>query len=174
MWRWKILECEEWWMIDLREFVPDISESSEEIGEGDADWPEYMSDPACSLTDTYHTKPHNSLMHRTPQAWAMICTRKQLCPRTTYAWLKPNHKSSHHFPCCLVSIFCLLPSYLVWATSVYVKDSLQPYGLYPARLLCPLEWVTIPFSRGSSQPRDWNQSPMLQADSLPSQPWGKP
>ena len=130
MWRWKILECEEWWMIDLREFVPYISGSSEEIEEGDADWPEYMSDPACSLTDTYHTKPHNSLMHRTLQAWAMICTRKQLCPRTTYAWLKPNHKSSHHFPCCLVSIFCLLPSYLVWATSVYVKVLLSCVRLF--------------------------------------------
>ena len=33
----KDLECEGWWMIDLRELVPDISESSEEIGEGDAD-----------------------------------------------------------------------------------------------------------------------------------------
>ena len=43
-------------MIDLRELVPDISESSEETGEGDADWPEYMFDPAFSLTDTYHTK----------------------------------------------------------------------------------------------------------------------
>ena len=38
---------------------------------------------------------------------------------------------------------------------------LQPHGLQPARLLCPwdfpgriLEWVTISFSRGSSQPRD--------------------
>ena len=39
--------------------------------------------------------------------------------------------------------------------------TLQPLGLGPARLLCPwdspgrnLEWVAIPFSRGSSQPRD--------------------
>ena len=40
-------------------------------------------------------------------------------------------------------------------------DSLQSYGLQPARLLCSqdcpertLEWVTIPFSRGSFRPRD--------------------
>ena len=33
-----------------------------------------------------------------------------------------------------------------------------------------LEWVAIPFSRGSSQPR----SPALQADSLPCEPPGKP
>ena len=33
-----------------------------------------------------------------------------------------------------------------------------------------LEWVAVPFSRGSSQPR----SPVLQVDSLPSEPPGKP
>ena len=45
-----------------------------------------------------------------------------------------------------------------------VSDSLQPHGLYPSTLLCPgglqagiLEWVAIPFSRGSSQPRDLTQ-----------------
>ena len=46
-----------------------------------------------------------------------------------------------------------------------VSDSLQPHGLYSlpsstvhgilqARIL---EWVAIPFSKGSSQPRDWIQ-----------------
>ena len=46
-----------------------------------------------------------------------------------------------------------------------VSDSLQPHGLWPARLLCGLwpsrtlqarilEWIAIPFSRGTSQPRD--------------------
>ena len=45
-------------------------------------------------------------------------------------------------------------------TSV-MSDSVQPYGLQPARLLCPwilqsgvLERVAMPSSRGSSQPRD--------------------
>ena len=39
--------------------------------------------------------------------------------------------------------------------------SLRPHGLERSRLLCPwnspgkiLEWVAIPFCRGSSQPRD--------------------
>ena len=41
------------------------------------------------------------------------------------------------------------------------------YGILQARIL---EWVAIPFSRGSSQPR----SPALKADSLPSEPPGKP
>ena len=36
-----------------------------------------------------------------------------------------------------------------------------------------LKWVAIPFSRGSSQPRDQNPSLTLQANSLPSEPPGK-
>ena len=34
--------------------------------------------------------------------------------------------------------------------------------------------VAFLFSRGSSQPRDWTQSPTLQVDSLPAEPQGKP
>ena len=37
-----------------------------------------------------------------------------------------------------------------------------------------LEWVAFPFSRGSSQLRDRTRSPILQADSLPAEPQGKP
>ena len=37
-----------------------------------------------------------------------------------------------------------------------------------------LEWVAIPFSRGSSDPEIEPGSPALQADSLPSEPTGKP
>ena len=37
-----------------------------------------------------------------------------------------------------------------------------------------LEWVAVPFSWGSSQPRDQPGSPALQADSLPAKPQGKP
>ena len=36
-----------------------------------------------------------------------------------------------------------------------------------------LEWVVIPFSRGSSQTKDRTWSPVLQADSLPFEPPGK-
>ena len=56
-----------------------------------------------------------------------------------------------------------------------VSDSLQSngivHGILQARIL---EWVAIPFSRGSSQPRDQPRSPALQADSLPAEPPGKP
>ena len=42
-------------------------------------------------------------------------------------------------------------------------------GILQTRIL---EWVAMPSSRGSSQPRDRTQSPALQADSLPSEPPG--
>ena len=41
------------------------------------------------------------------------------------------------------------------------------HGILQARIL---EWVAIPFSRGSSQPR----CPTLQVDSFPAEPQGKP
>ena len=37
-----------------------------------------------------------------------------------------------------------------------------------------LEWVAIPFSRGSSQLRDWTQVSHNAGDSLPAGPQGKP
>ena len=47
------------------------------------------------------------------------------------------------------------------SVSSVVSNSVQPYGLQPARLLCPWDssgkntgWVTVPFSRESSRPRD--------------------
>ena len=43
------------------------------------------------------------------------------------------------------------------------------HGFLQARIL---EWVAFPFSRGSSQPRDWPRSPTLQADSLPAEAQG--
>ena len=47
------------------------------------------------------------------------------------------------------------------------------HGILQARIL---EWVTFPFCRGSSQPRDQTQvdSFALQVDSLPAEPQGKP
>ena len=43
-------------------------------------------------------------------------------------------------------------------------------GFFQARIL---EWVAIPFFRGSSQPTDWTWSPALQANALPSELSGK-
>ena len=44
-------------------------------------------------------------------------------------------------------------------------------GILQARIL---EWIAMPPSGGSFQPRDWTQVSRLQADSLPSEPLGKP
>ena len=35
-----------------------------------------------------------------------------------------------------------------------VSDSLRPHGLHGILQARILEWVAVPFSRGSSQPRD--------------------
>ena len=57
-----------------------------------------------------------------------------------------------------------------------MSDSLWPHGLYspwisPARIL---EWVDFPFSRGIFPTQGIEpKSPILQADSLPAEPWGK-
>ena len=45
------------------------------------------------------------------------------------------------------------------------------HGILQARIM---EWVAFPFSRESSQPRDWTQVSTLWADSLPAEPQGKP
>ena len=37
-----------------------------------------------------------------------------------------------------------------------------------------LEWLAYPFSKESSQTRNWTRSPALQADSLPAELLGKP
>ena len=44
------------------------------------------------------------------------------------------------------------------------------HGIFQSKIL---EWVAIPFSRGSSQSRGWTWSPALQADSLSSESPGK-
>ena len=45
------------------------------------------------------------------------------------------------------------------------------HGIFQARIL---EWVAVPFSRGSSHPRNWTGSPALQVDSLPAELPGNP
>ena len=48
---------------------------------------------------------------------------------------------------------------------------LTVHGILQARIL---EWVAFPFSKGSSQPRDWTQVSRLETDSLLAEPQGKP
>ena len=66
---------------------------------------------------------------------------------------------------CVVSSFSLVQLFETpWTMAC---QALLSTGILQARRL---EWVAMPFSRGSSQPR----SPALQADSLLSKPPGKP
>ena len=63
-----------------------------------------------------------------------------------------------------------------------MSDSLQPHGLYPARLLCPWEFsrqeywnqLSCPPPGDLPKPGIKPRSPALQEDSLPSEPSGKP
>ena len=45
------------------------------------------------------------------------------------------------------------------------------HGIFQARIL---EWVAVPFSRGSSYPRDRTQVSYLAGGFLPAEPQGKP
>ena len=74
----------------------------------------------------------------------------------------------------------LLRMYTVLNHSV-VSNSLQPHGLYPARLLCPWRfsrqeyWSRLPcLPPLDSSPGIEPRSPTLQVDSLSFEPPGKP
>ena len=75
------------------------------------------------------------------------------------------------FICQLGSIFtCMLSLQSFDPVDDSPPDSSR-HGILQARIL---EWVSMPFSRGSSQPRDRTQVPRLQVDSLPVEPKWKP
>ena len=71
---------------------------------------------------------------------------------------------------------------LCWAQKLRVSDSLQPRGLQPTGLLClwgffrQEYWSELPFPSPGDlpDPRIECRSSALQADSLPSEPPGKP
>ena len=67
----------------------------------------------------------------------------------------------------LVILSCLILSNPV----DYSLPGSSVHGILQARTL---EWVAIPFSRHLPNPGIWHRSPALQADSLSSEPQGKP
>ena len=85
-----------------------------------------------------------------------------------YCWLCKEDKISNAYFVCVLAVQSS-------PTLCDPMDCSPPgssvYGILQARIL---EWVAIPFSRGSSQPRDLTQVSALQADSLPSEPQKKP
>ena len=62
----------------------------------------------------------------------------------------------------------------LYSTVCIPMDCIPPgssvHGIFQARIL---EWVAIPFSRGSSWPRDRTWVSWIAGDSLPSEPPGK-
>ena len=79
------------------------------------------------------------------------------------------HSLNHHVLFILSAVLCLITQ--LCPTHWDFMDCNPPgssvHGILQARIL---EWVAMPSSRGSAQPK----SPTLQADSLQSEPPGKP
>ena len=71
------------------------------------------------------------------------------------------------------SVLCVVPQpFLTLCDPMdYSSPGSSVHGILQARIL---EWVAMPSSRGSPQPRIKPRSATLQADSLPSEPPGKP
>ena len=77
----------------------------------------------------------------------------------------------HWHSCCVCVLSCSVMSDSLQPHGPYSPPGSSVYGILQARIP---GWVAIPFSRGSSRLRDRTRSPILQADSLPSEPPGKP
>ena len=92
-----------------------------------------------------------------------------------YIWLSGFNldKTSFQAPSAL---FLTFKSQIKWSESRSVmSNSLQHHGLAHGILQARiLEWVALPFSRGSSQPRDWTQVSCTSGGFLPAEPRGKP
>ena len=88
-----------------------------------------------------------------PDSYHFVCNLKGLRPPIHWAFLSIDESKSQSV----------------------VSDSFRPLACSPAGSLIHgilqariLEWVAIPFSRGSFRPRDRTRSPALHADSLPA------
>ena len=71
-------------------------------------------------------------------------------------------------PCVVLNCSVVSDSWTPWTIARQAPLSM---GILQIRIV---EWVAMPFSRGSVQPRDQPRSPTLQVDSLPSEPLGEP
>ena len=68
---------------------------------------------------------------------------------------------------CVQSLSCVWFFVTPWTVACQVHLSM---GILQARIV---KWLAIPFSRASSQPRDWTQVSCIAVDSLSSKPPGK-
>ena len=124
------------------------------------------------------------------QVQSLIRERDPTCPGATKPtghnyWSPHNPKVKGHKQKLLVPRGRSLMRHLrpcAVLSRLVVSDSFRPHGLYPARLLCPWRfsrqgyWRRFPSPLPTElpNPRIEPRSPALQADSLPSEPQGKP
>ena len=93
-----------------------------------------------------------------------------------------NPKSSHYKERIIIFLFIYRRWWSESVSHSVVSSSLWPPGLYPARFLCPWtapgkdtgEWVAVPFSRGSSWPRNRTQISCIAGRFFTAELWGKP
>ena len=97
-----------------------------------------------------------------------------LCFKTTLSWvfcfLTPKHHTCMSSYVYVIIRVCMLVSQsrpALCNPMDYSPRGSSDHGISQARIL---EWVTIPFSRGSSPPVSRTWVPPLQADSLYSEP----
>ena len=152
-----------------------------------------------------------SLKSRCLQGWFLLrALRGRFVPGLSASEMSHLPESSHFTSPLCVCLCVQIPLYIstparldqgcVCVSLSHVRLSVSPWILACQAPLSILEWVAIPFSRGSSQPKDWTgvswihggvgshsllqgifltqglepRSPASQEDSLPSEPQGKP
>ena len=108
-------------------------------------------------SESSHENKRHLLLGRKAMSILNKCIKKQ---RHHFADKGPHSQVlvTQSCPTLCDPIDCSLPRYTI-------------YGILQARVL---EWVPIPFSRGSSWPRDRTRSPTLQGDSFLSELPRKP
>ena len=122
-----------------------------------------VAQSSLTLSNPMDCSPPGSSVHRIFQArileWgaiSVLLVKSQIQNPT-------KQKTSHQMidpiiVLCLATTFDIVsPLYWVSESCSVVSDSLWPHGLYSPWNSRVLEWVAIPFSRGSSQPRDRTQ-----------------
>ena len=116
---------------------------------------------------------HRKLCSMSMTAW--MGGKSQGDGMQVYAWLSPFAVplKVSHFKSVLCCILCLVAQSCLTLESPWtvVRQAPPSMGILQATIL---EWVAMPSSRGSSQPRNRTRSPVLQADSLPSESPGEP
>ena len=106
-------------------------------------------------------RPQNPVYHPNP-------TKSAQAPEM---WHRLVHEAWGHRVCVWVCVLVTESCPTLCDPMGWSPPGSSVHGILQARIL---EWVAFPFSRVSSQPRDWTWVPTLQVDSLLSEPPGKP